>query len=143
MIRSGQAAPDAIGLECKHCHELLVESQPGPSRVRYFRCPSCGRWSSSMYATEMKREAGVQPRRPEPQQDPKFEQVKDRLEAWLAHLEQRDPLSVLGLPFRATPEQIRERYRQLASQHHPDHGGDPARMREVNEAYALLRARKK
>lgn len=42
---------------------------------------------------------------------------------------------VLGVPAGATPTEIRDAYRRLASQHHPDRGGDPARMAEINDAY--------
>ncbi|WP_199679262.1 J domain-containing protein [Nitrosovibrio sp. Nv6] len=42
---------------------------------------------------------------------------------------------VLGIGETATPEQIRSAYRSLASQHHPDKGGDHARMAEINLAY--------
>lgn len=34
------------------------------------------------------------------------------------------------------PSEIKERYRRLAEQHHPDRGGDPKRMTELNLAYA-------
>lgn len=42
---------------------------------------------------------------------------------------------VLGVPAGATPTQIRDAYRRLASQHHPDRGGSEARMAEINDAY--------
>jgi DnaJ-domain-containing protein 1 len=50
-------------------------------------------------------------------------------------------LTVLGLPADATAAQIKQRYRNLALQHHPDRGGDEARMSEINAAYRVLRAR--
>jgi DnaJ-domain-containing protein 1 len=54
-------------------------------------------------------------------------------EAW------QSAFGVLGLPRSATPEQIKSRYRTLVKQHHPDViGGDGARMREINDAYAAL-----
>lgn len=34
---------------------------------------------------------------------------------------------------------IQRRYRQLAAQHHPDKGGEPARFIEIRSAYELLR----
>jgi curved DNA-binding protein CbpA len=43
---------------------------------------------------------------------------------------------VLGVPAGASPSEIRAAFRNLASQHHPDKGGDPRRMAEINEAYA-------
>ncbi|URI11032.1 DnaJ domain-containing protein [Aquincola tertiaricarbonis] len=35
----------------------------------------------------------------------------------------------------AAPSEIRDAYRRLASQHHPDKGGSEARMAEINDAY--------
>jgi curved DNA-binding protein CbpA len=35
--------------------------------------------------------------------------------------------------------QIREAYRDMALQHHPDSGGSLEEMRRVNEAYQLLK----
>lgn len=47
--------------------------------------------------------------------------------------------ALLRVPRDATKEQIRSAYRQLALQTHPDQpGGDPARFREVREAYETL-----
>jgi len=47
---------------------------------------------------------------------------------------------VLGLDPRTTaPAEARKRYRQLARTHHPDVGGDPERMKEINAAWDLLR----
>ena len=47
----------------------------------------------------------------------------------------REWWEVLGVDKGATPEAIKAAYRSLASQHHPDKGGDAARMAEINEAY--------
>lgn len=49
--------------------------------------------------------------------------------------------SVLGIPSgRTNIGVVRSRYHALAHQHHPDAGGQPARMAEINEAYdAALR----
>ncbi len=46
--------------------------------------------------------------------------------------------STLGVAREATPDQIKQAYRRLASQHHPDKGGDTARFQEIQEAYAVL-----
>ncbi len=43
---------------------------------------------------------------------------------------------VLGVPSSASPEAIRLAHRELALLHHPDRGGDVARMVEINRAYA-------
>ena len=46
----------------------------------------------------------------------------------------QDPLATLGLGRGATVEDIRAARRRLAKAHHPDQGGDPARMQTINEA---------
>jgi hypothetical protein len=46
--------------------------------------------------------------------------------------------NVLGVPATATPAEVRAAYRAAARDHHPDAGGDPARMRAVNVAWAVL-----
>ncbi len=49
---------------------------------------------------------------------------------------------VLDVPPHAPTDAIRARYRELAREHHPDRGGDAARMTEVNAAYqAAMRER--
>ncbi|MEF3191861.1 MAG: J domain-containing protein [Campylobacterales bacterium] len=45
----------------------------------------------------------------------------------------------LGLPPLVTFAEIKERYRLLARQNHPDLGGSAEAMEELNRAYALLR----
>ncbi len=53
-----------------------------------------------------------------------------------------EALAVLGLEDPVDDAAIRRRYRQLARQHHPDRGGDGARLREINAAMdRLLRRR--
>jgi curved DNA-binding protein len=44
----------------------------------------------------------------------------------------------LGVDRDATPEQIKRAYRKLASQHHPDKGGDKNKFQEIEEAYRTL-----
>ena len=44
-----------------------------------------------------------------------------------------------GLGQRLTLRQIREAYREMAQQHHPDAGGSLESMRRINEAYQLLK----
>ncbi len=52
----------------------------------------------------------------------------------------RDLYSILGVPVEAGPEAIKTAYRRLAMQLHPDagRGPDPARLREVHDAYVVL-----
>lgn len=42
--------------------------------------------------------------------------------------------SVLGLSARVSADEVRARWKELAAQHHPDRGGDPAKMAEINAA---------
>jgi hypothetical protein len=46
-----------------------------------------------------------------------------------------DPFAVLGVSRDATLEQVRTARRKLAAEFHPDHGGDPVRMGEINAAF--------
>ena len=45
---------------------------------------------------------------------------------------------ILGVEKTATADQIKQAFRRLASQHHPDKGGDTQRFQEVQEAYGVL-----
>jgi curved DNA-binding protein len=49
-----------------------------------------------------------------------------------------DHYSVLGVTKTATPDEIKKAYRKLASQHHPDKGGDTSKFQRIQEAYAVL-----
>ena len=62
----------------------------------------------------------------------------------------KDPYSVLGVGRGASPEQIKQAYRQLANQYHPDkvlHLGEEfrelaeTRFKEIQEAYRELSAK--
>ena len=44
----------------------------------------------------------------------------------------------LGVPKGASDEEIKRAYRKLASQHHPDKGGDTQRFQEIQSAYETL-----
>jgi len=46
--------------------------------------------------------------------------------------------SILGVEKTATQDEIKKSYRKLASQHHPDKGGDTAKFQEIQTAYATL-----
>ena len=44
----------------------------------------------------------------------------------------------LGVPTGASEDEIKKAYRKLASQHHPDKGGDTAKFQEIQNAYETL-----
>jgi DnaJ-class molecular chaperone len=49
-----------------------------------------------------------------------------------------DHYQTLGVPRGASPEEIKRAYRKLASQHHPDKGGDTAKFQDIQTAYSVL-----
>jgi len=49
-----------------------------------------------------------------------------------------DHYQTLGLAKNASPDEIKKSYRRLASQHHPDKGGDTATFQRIEEAYRTL-----
>ncbi len=59
--------------------------------------------------------------------------------------ELREPLATLGLDWPVSMDVLKQRYKMLAKQHHPDaNGGDRAseeRLKTINLAYAALRGR--
>jgi len=70
------------------------------------------------------------------------EYVIDRAIVLLATIEERrrsDLYRILGVPGLASAETIRQRWLELAKQHHPDAGGDGARFRQAKQAYEALR----
>ena len=49
-----------------------------------------------------------------------------------------DFYEILQVHPKADPDVIRAAYRVLARKHHPDHGGDPRRMIQINDAWDVL-----
>lgn len=45
---------------------------------------------------------------------------------------------ILGVGNKATADEIKRAYRKLASQHHPDKGGDKDKFQEIEQAYRTL-----
>lgn len=51
----------------------------------------------------------------------------------------KDYYKILGVEKNASPDEIKQAFRKLAHQHHPDkQGGDEAKFKEINEAYQVL-----
>jgi len=50
-----------------------------------------------------------------------------------------DYYSRLGVNKSASPEEMKQAYKKLAMQHHPDRGGDQKTFQEINEAYDTLK----
>lgn len=50
----------------------------------------------------------------------------------------KDHYATLGIGRGASDAEIKRAYRRLASQHHPDKGGDTARFQAIEEAYRVL-----
>ncbi|MEK9698749.1 MAG: DnaJ domain-containing protein, partial [Candidatus Poseidoniales archaeon] len=50
----------------------------------------------------------------------------------------KDYYQILGVDRKATDADIKKAYRKLASQHHPDRGGDANEFKQVQEAYDIL-----
>jgi DNA-J related protein/DnaJ domain len=75
-----------------------------------------------------------------------FSQTREDVETMLLRFQERylaiderlDALRTLELPAYASWETVKQAYRRLAAQHHPDRGGDSARFRAVREAYEIL-----
>lgn len=49
-----------------------------------------------------------------------------------------DYYQTLGVDRNASPDEIKRAYRRLASQHHPDKGGDRHKFQEIQRAYSVL-----
>lgn len=130
-------ALEDVDVECTHCGVRMTMHLGSGQRVRYFRCAGCHRWVTSSYAEVFRVDGKVRahPRREEAEAHVSFDVVKLRLERWLAALDEQDPYHLLGVSPHASLESIRERYRQLALENHPDRGGSAERMGEVNAAY--------
>ncbi|MDP2631606.1 MAG: molecular chaperone DnaJ [Candidatus Uhrbacteria bacterium] len=50
----------------------------------------------------------------------------------------KDYYKTLGVEKNASKDEIKQAFRKLAHEHHPDKGGDEAKFKEANEAYQVL-----
>ena len=55
----------------------------------------------------------------------------------------KDYYAILGVSRGASADEVKKSFRRLAHEHHPDKGGDPAKFKDVNEAYQVLSDEKK
>lgn len=127
-----------VEVECTHCGVRMTPN--AGQRVRYFRCGSCHRWVSSTYTDVLRADSKMRthPVKDTAEADARFLEVKDRLDRWLTSLEDQDPYRVLGVSPLDSPDVVRARYRELALERHPDRGGSPEKMRELNAAYERI-----
>lgn len=125
----------SVDVECTQCGITMTSHVGSGGRVRYFHCPSCHRWSSSVYTEVFRADTKMRTRASAPSARPVFGSAGERLRAWLRSLDTTDPWRELGVSPLDPESVIRERYRELARLHHPDRGGDPIKMQRLNEAY--------
>jgi hypothetical protein len=70
-----------------------------------------------------------------PKVPPHLEALRQFSKARIDAYERQPCLVTLGLEAGATLAQVKEAFRDLALQHHPDRGGDPAAFHKIREAY--------
>jgi hypothetical protein len=131
---------EELEVECTHCGIPMTERARADSQVRYFYCTSCRRCFSSVYSEIFRVDAKVriQPKSKAAPPGEGFAVVKERLEQWLAGLDGQDPCRVMGVSPRASADVIRNRYKELALERHPDRGGSAESMMELNLAYSRV-----
>lgn len=131
---------ESVEVECTHCGVAMTERASTDSQVRYFYCSSCRRCFSSVYWEIFRVDAKVriQPKTAAAPSSEGFAAVKERLEQWLADLDGQDPYRVMGVSPRDSLERIRNRYKQLALERHPDRGGSAESMKGLNLAYGRI-----
>lgn len=130
-----------VTVECTHCGVQMTSHWGSGQRVRYFRCGGCYRWVSSTYADIFRADAKMRTRvlREDETGGGEFAAVKDRLERWLAAIEDADPYRALGASPMDSDDELRSKYRQLALARHPDRGGSEQQMRELNAAFERIK----
>jgi len=141
-VRSSWRTLENVEVECTHCGVKMVMHAGGGGVVRYFRCTSCQRHVTSMYAEDALRADVKMRTRPlrAPQEGLVLEAAKAKLERFLGALEAQDPFRTLGVSPSDSPERVRARYRELALSAHPDRGGSAEQMRDLNLAYERVQA---
>lgn len=143
-VASSWQTLENVDVECTHCG-VRMTLQAG-QRVKYFRCGSCHRWVSSVYADVLRSDAKMRthPVKDSSEADQRFIAVKGNLDRWLASLDDQDPYRALGVSPQDSHETVRARFHELAMERHPDRGGSVEQMRELNSAYErILRHRER
>lgn len=51
---------------------------------------------------------------------------------------QKDYYKILGVDRNVTAEEMKKAFRDLSKEHHPDHGGNVDKFKEINEAHTIL-----
>lgn len=129
-------------IECTRCRTPMDTVPSAHRGTEYWVCPQCRTRLASAYDEVLRAGAAARVRREAPRRSgPDWSTILARAEAWHARLDATCPYQTLGLPPSADLKTVRARYRELAGRHHPDHGGDPARMRTVIDAYEEIRGR--
>lgn len=130
-----------VDVECTHCGVQMTSHLGSGRQIRYFHCPSCSRWTTSVYTEVLRADTKMRTRRAGvPEVSRAIGSVKQRLESWLQSLSGSDPYQTLGVPSAISDVGLRERYLSLARTHHPDKGGDADQMRRINDAYERVLA---
>lgn len=147
MPQAATACTTLEDVECTHCGVEMSSHVGSSGTIRYFHCPSCSRWTTSMYSEVLRADTKMRARRsavaPAPAPAPAraaATSVKERLESWLQSLSGNDPYKTLGVIPSISDAGLRERYLALARTHHPDRGGSADEMRKLNEAYEQVLA---
>lgn len=136
-----KTATSTVQLTCQLCEAPMSLQARAGSPVRYHHCAKCGRWVASNYGEEMLRTgtARIARERPRSSGSVDFAEIKARMTRWMQQLDESDPYWVLGVSPRASDEEVRARFHELALENHPDRGGDPAQMRRVLNAWEQVR----
>lgn len=53
-------------------------------------------------------------------------------------IQSKDYYQILYVSYHASQEEIKDAYKKLSMQHHPDRGGDTNEFQKVSEAYSVL-----
>jgi len=63
------------------------------------------------------------------------------LPAWIGDVltpEEKRAFHIMSLSPSSSPVEVKKRHRELVASHHPDRGGEPEKMKEINWAYEIV-----